>query len=82
VGFISRDSLVKVVRKCRQHPNVTGKTKFFFSSDVDSQEPYVDLSPHLDKSPIQVCQTRCHTLPCTALEVRRAQTCRSSKQTS
>uniref|UniRef100_A0A0C3SUS8 CBS domain-containing protein n=1 Tax=Guillardia theta (strain CCMP2712) TaxID=905079 RepID=A0A0C3SUS8_GUITC len=57
VGFISRDSLTQVMRKCRNHPRLTGKTKCFFSSKVDCDDPYVDLSPWLDQSPIQIVET-------------------------
>lgn len=59
VGFIARYSLQRVLQKCRQHSQVAGTTKCVFSADHQTSDnaTYVDLSPWLDQSPIQIGET-------------------------
>ena len=45
------------MEKCRNNGRVTGRTRCYFSSVEGTRESYIDLSPWLDKSPIQIRET-------------------------
>jgi chloride channel 3/4/5 len=58
VGFIGRQVLQRVLDKARLNPRVTGATRCYFAVDasVPRDLAYIDLSPWLDQSPIQIVE--------------------------